>query len=139
MNVKIIDYPNIVTNYPDLKAEGKDIYVNTDFQRYLFEIDKKSYDIIIPNNYMYDGASVPKLFRNIVNIDGKKRVAVLLHDWIYANNGAVGKYKLTRKQADILLYELLKECGAEKPWLTYKAVRMNILTTWGKNEPKFKE
>lgn len=53
------------------------------------------YKIIVPKNFISDGASVPSLITRLAGIqrDGEHRTAALLHDWFYHHKGRLpGEY-----------------------------------------------
>jgi hypothetical protein len=64
------------------------------------------HDMVIPKGTKWDGASIPKLFRNILGSPKSPEYikASLLHDWIYRY------HELPKYHGDIIFaYELLKE------------------------------
>lgn len=98
--------------------------------------------IVVPKNFIYDGASVPSCITRLTGIkrDGEHRAAALLHDWIYHHKGRLpGEYYridfsgesdatwLTwpRKDADRMFGRVMREFGYtrwKRMW-TYRAVR----------------
>lgn len=54
-----------------------------------------------------DYASVPRIFRNIINSYGKHGKAAVIHDWLYANGYKIG---VSREQADKIFLEIMEEC-----------------------------
>jgi len=79
--------------------------------------------ITVPAGFLTDGASVPRVFWNILSPFGSYFPAALIHDYLYSK---VSIWKLTRKQADQLFLEAMKNVGVG--WLTrhtiYRAVRL---------------
>ena len=65
----------------------------------------KRYNIIVrvPEGFMFDGCSIPRLLRNIIPVTGKKLVAGAIHDYLYRTA------QLTREQADWCLFDALNE------------------------------
>lgn len=63
--------------------------------------------IKVPAGFITDLASIPRLFHRIVNpcTSGTRRPAII-HDYLYS-----GATELTRKAADLVLYDALRECG----------------------------
>ena len=67
--------------------------------------------IIVPRNFIYDGASVPSFVSRLTGIkrDGDHRAAALLHDWIYHHKGRLpGQY-----------YRIGFEGGLADTWVTW--------------------
>lgn len=84
--------------------------------------------ITIPEGFETDLASVPKVFRNIVNSYGKNYTrASIVHDWLYSKECDID---ITRKQADDIFLQIMKERGVNfiKRQAIYLAVR-----TFGKS------
>lgn len=85
-------------------------------------------EIIVPSGFITDLASIPRIFHRIVNPckTGTRRPAIV-HDYLYS-----GATPLTRYQADLMLYDALRECGIN--WLLanamYYAVRMGGASHW---------
>ena len=67
--------------------------------------------LIIPKGFRFDGATVPPVIDKIIGIDrwGRHLPAALIHDYIYVNEGRIGGRIFTRKFADKLLRQHLKE------------------------------
>ena len=104
----------------DLKYyDGKDFILEKDY-RYMIG-DKL---IHIPAGFKSDLASVPRVFRNIINTYGEDHTkAAVIHDWLYRNGYKLG---VSRKEADEIFLEVMKEQGAGffKRQLMYRAVRI---------------
>lgn len=85
-------------------------------------------EITIPAGFTTDLASIPRFFYRIVNpcTEGTRRPAIV-HDFIYS-----GATDLTRKQADVIFYDALRECGVN--WLLanamYYALRIGGRWAW---------
>lgn len=64
-------------------------------------------EITVPAGFITDLASIPRICHRIVNpcTTGTRRPAII-HDYLYT-----GISSLTRKQADRVLYDALRECG----------------------------
>ncbi|QCD52795.1 DUF1353 domain-containing protein [Campylobacter sp. RM16192] len=85
--------------------------------------------VVIPAGFIFDGASVPKLFTNIFPKSGARYDrAACLHDWLYATQTT------SRKEADDLFLQAMKADGVN--WITrktiYRAVRMFGWSAWRK-------
>ena len=79
--------------------------------------------IRVPKGFRTDYASVPRIFRNIINSYGKHGRAAVVHDWLYSNQC---KIDITREEADKRFSEIMKECGVGsiKRNLMYRMVRI---------------
>ena len=79
--------------------------------------------IRVPKGFRTDYASVPRIFRNIINSYGKHGRAAVVHDWLYSNQC---KIDITREEADKIFLEIMKECGVGsiKRNLMYRMVRI---------------
>ena len=97
--------------------DGKDFELKTDYR---YEINEKV--IHIPAGFKCDLASVPRLFRNIINTYGSHTKAAVIHDFLYRNGYKVG---ISRKEADKIFLAVMKEQGVGffKRQVMYRAVR----------------
>ena len=79
--------------------------------------------IRVPKGFRTDYASVPRIFRNIINSYGKHGRAAVVHDWLYSSQC---KIDVTREEADKIFLEIMKECGVGsiKRNLMYRMVRL---------------
>jgi hypothetical protein len=83
----------------------------------------------IEKGYTHDGASIPWFGRFLIDRDGVHRESVLLHDYLYENEGRIelgdDDFFYTRKDADQVMRECLKAQGLSswKVFLMYNAVR----------------
>ena len=79
--------------------------------------------ITVPSGFLTDGASIPRIFWNILSPFGSYFPAALIHDFLYSK--ASDKHAFTRRIADRLFLIAMKEIGVG--WLTrriiYRAVR----------------
>ena len=83
-------------------------------------------EILIPNDYTMDCASIPKILHRWFPPDHPKWAqAAVLHDWLYEHRGFVGWGDLSRKQCDKAFLNGMKILGASwfKRWMFYTAVR----------------
>lgn len=82
--------------------------------------------VLIPRGTIWDGASVPAVFRPLIGdpFDGPFALASLLHDLLY------GTRKATREIADLLFWQELiaNGAGTARADIMYRAVRM---FAWG--------
>lgn len=63
--------------------------------------------IVVPKGFKTDYASVPRVFRNIINSYGKHGRAAVIHDWLYSKECPLN---LPRKEADRIFLEIMEEC-----------------------------
>ena len=79
--------------------------------------------IRVPKGFRTDYASVPRIFRSIINSYGKHGRAAVVHDWLYSSQC---KIDVTREEADKIFLEIMKECGVGsiKRNLMYRMVRI---------------
>lgn len=91
--------------------------------------------IVIPAGFETDWASVPWWADGVVPSFGPYAPATIPHDYLYSLGGRLPDGRtFTRKQADDLFLDLLKELGV--PWwkrsLMYRAVRTGGGSGWAK-------
>ena len=79
--------------------------------------------IKVPKGFRTDYASVPKIFRNIINCSGKHGRAAVIHDWLYSSKCALN---ITREKADKIFLEIMEEweVGVIKRNFMYRMVRL---------------
>jgi len=97
-----------------------------------------TYSITVPKGFVYDRASIPRVFWVLIDKDSLSNVAPLFHDLLYRNGGVlptnqVSPYrKFSRKETDDLFLELMTKCGVNK-WrreAAYQAVRRGAELAW---------
>lgn len=93
------------------------------------ELDGNAEVFFITEGFSYDGASVPRGFRWLIERDGLHRESALLHDYLYENKGFGG---LSRKDCDQIFRECLKfqKLPGWKRVLMYGAVRIGGKLYW---------
>nr|DAJ24678.1 MAG TPA: Protein of unknown function (DUF1353) [Caudoviricetes sp.] len=67
--------------------------------------------IVVPKGFKTDYASVPRIFRNIINSYSKHGRGAVVHDWLYSSQC---KTDITREEADKIFLEIMAECGVNK-------------------------
>lgn len=90
-----------------------------------------NYKITVPKGFVYDRASIPRIFWVIIDKDSLSNVAPLFHDLLYRNGGKlpqtqVSPYRtFSRDDTDNLFYELMTRCGVSylRRVAAYEAVR----------------
>ena len=94
-----------------------------------------SYGVVtIPTGFMTDGASIPKVFHNLLGPTGPGWFeAGVLHDFLYSKQSD-RHFKVDRATADMLFKEVMFNLGV--PWhkreMIYRAVRMFGWRSWKK-------
>ena len=97
--------------------------------------------ITVPKGFVYDRASIPKMFWLIIDKDSLSNVAPLFHDYLYRNGGKleqrfVTPYKtFSREDTDNLFLELMEKCGVDnfRRNAAYQAVRRFAKGSWHDN------
>lgn len=95
--------------------------------RYRSGEDRGSLLITVPKGFVNDLASIPRVFRSLIPVDGKHRGAAVIHDYLYALKGAIpSDAHLTRKACDQIFLEAMKVSGVSfiKRHTMYQAVRV---------------
>lgn len=138
------DIELVFPDQPDVYSLYKDTnYCLRGNYSYIWRFNKETYKIVVPNGFVYDGTSVPRILWSIFGIypDGIHRPASLLHDYIYKNMGhmpykssmvffngdwVVGEYTWKRRDVDRLFCRMLRELGVSKfkRRMMFYAVRM---------------
>ena len=91
--------------------------------------------IVVPEGFVYDGASIPRIFWRLIGppMAGKYAHAALLHDYLYVYRG----YKLhgrrvaiTRQQADDFMLTVMVEDDVD--WWRRNAMHKAVRTAGGR-------
>lgn len=85
--------------------------------------------IYVPAGYLTDGASVPRIFWNLLPPWGKYGAAAIVHDYLceFLTIIVDGEpIRITRKQADFILLEAMEVLGV--PWLTRNLMHGAVAT-----------
>ena len=122
--------------YYDQESDSyiKGIRLLADYE-FLFEIpgdpSVKPFRIRIPEGFLSDGASVPRLFWRLLSppIDPQTIAPSIVHDYLYVNGARLG---LTRKIVDLWYSNALSQQGypAWKCNLTYCGIRIGGASHW---------
>lgn len=134
-------------------SEDSDDYLYLLLEPFIYEwvANGKRYRFVIPARFLFDGASVPRLFWSLTGItrDGLERAAACIHDMLYGCRGIVpaGWQQVydpftriwrdcpagwTRKQVDKLFARMLGEYGVtrRRRRVMYLAVRCGGFWPW---------
>lgn len=100
---------------------GSRIFVLTHYFRYIASVGT----ITVPVGFRTDGASVPRIFWNLLDPWGPYFPAALVHDYLYSK-ASTQRGHSSRRQADEIFKEAMFNAGV--PWPTretiYRAVRL---------------
>lgn len=96
----------------------------------------KVYEIVVPQGFPTDLASVPRLFRPSVSRAGRYDLATIVHDWLYYQNGVgwrdAPEIRMPRAEADQALLDVMTAIGIG--WWTrrkiHAAVRVGGWVAW---------
>lgn len=88
--------------------------------------------IVIPIGFQTDGASVPRIFWNIIPPWGRYGMAAVIHDYLYRWQ------RITRRQADDTLLEAMKvkQCARWEYACIWVAVRLFGFCAWKNDRAK---
>ena len=103
-----------------------------------YTYDSGSYKITVFKGFVYDRASIPRIFWVLIDKDSLGNVAPLFHDLLYRHGGVLARNQLSpyrkfsRKETDDLFLELAAKCGVSKlrRELAYEAVRQFGWVAW---------
>ncbi|HEY4533122.1 MAG TPA: DUF1353 domain-containing protein [Fusobacterium sp.] len=108
--------------HPLVNGEKNELY-----QEYVYEIN--GYQIKVPQGFVTDLASVPRIFWSIFPPFGKYTPAAIVHDFLYSKFNDTG---INRTLADRIFLLIMKELGVGylKRNTMYKAVRVFGESSW---------
>lgn len=96
-----------------------------------FIAETLKYKFKIKKGFVFDGASIPKLFWNVIGspFTGKYKEAALVHDALYASE------YFKRKECDDIFLDLMEraDVGYFKRYTMYWAVRIGGDMVWSKH------
>ena len=92
--------------------------------------------IIVPRLFVWDGASIPRLFWLYATpFEPEYETAALVHDYLCNGGETCSGYVCTRREADYVFYELSIRYGVRRSraMLMYSAIRLWALVSlqWG--------
>ena len=123
-----ITIKQVVTNPPhkQFQADGN---IFAYLEPLPYKIIRTGYEIVIPQGFVTDFASVPLAAQSVLPQLGPHSMAAVLHDYLYWDQSC------TREQADLLFYEAMTEYGvsAWRRSVAYWAVRWRGGTAWSEN------
>jgi len=102
---------------------------------WVFSIDGEEY--IIPEGFVFDGASIPKYFWNWLSPIGVLLMPGLVHDWLYANEAFLQKDRtLGEKKTQKYCDEVFRDAAISVNgfffinWIAYYALRAFGWVAW---------
>lgn len=102
----------------------------------LYQIVTRVGNVIVPAGFEHDGASIPRLAWALSGLtpDGLIRAAALVHDFLY-RFAAAGERAVTRAEADLVFYDLMREAGLSRyrAGVAYYGVRAGGWVSWRKH------
>jgi hypothetical protein len=83
-------------------------------------------EFTVPAGFVFDAASVPRIVWPLISALDCGVLAVLAHDWLYAQGGDLAERTYTRHEADLLFLDLMEaeEVPAWRRSPAYRAVRL---------------
>lgn len=87
-------------------------------------------NIAIPAGFITDLASIPRVFHSLIPVNGKHRLAAVVHDYLYVIQDR------QRIKADALFLEAMEVAGVRftQRWTMYLAVRAGGWLPWARRE-----
>ena len=86
-------------------------WTKKDSQRHELLAPLVAYDdnqtIEVPKGFKTDFASIPRIFRVLIEPTGKHSLAAVLHDYLYTKGSQMG---ISRKRADKIFYDAMRNC-----------------------------
>lgn len=69
--------------------------------------------ITVPQGFVYDGASIPRLAWSLIGLSPFCEIlgAATVHDWLYVNSGRVDEGYYPKLEADRIFYDLMRQSG----------------------------
>lgn len=97
-------------------------------------VTQAGYAIQVPSGFVTDLASIPRVLRLLIQVNGRHSDAAIIHDWLYYKKGRVGLRTFTRKQCDDFFFEAMLESGVPKwkAWTMWSGVRVGGWVAWSK-------
>lgn len=78
--------------------------------------------VVIPEGFVTDLASIPRIFTPLIPIAGRHRLAGILHDYMYATGGCYGLF--SRETCDIVFLEAMEHLGVK--WFRRKIMYLTV-------------
>lgn len=84
----------------------------------------------VPRGFITDLASIPRVLRTVINVNGKSRQAAVLHDYLYCGQGLTGA--LSRAECDRIFRDAMRDEGVNwlQRWAMWAGVRLGGWLYW---------
>ncbi len=125
--------PGIVIKIPDMKvymdSKQDDEWILTSEMVYFSPVFG---EIRIEPGFVSDLASIPSIAQPVFKVNGRSRLAAVLHDKLYETKGKMPSRNFTRAESDYLFLEAMTGLGVKfiKRNLMYAAVKAGGWTYW---------
>ena len=88
--------------------------------------------VVVPEGFETDFASIPLLFQRIIPVNGNHRLPAVVHDYLYSVKGRLPSITLSRQQCDRVLLTAMEEknVNAWRRLAMYGAVRIGGQFHW---------
>lgn len=118
-------WPNPI--YEDL-PDGRTIRLREPYRRVVW-CDGRRFEVVVPEGFESDLASIPRIFRGLLGQRGRFNRAALVHDWLYSS----GRY--SRRTADRVFRAIMEQDGVPtwKIVVMYPGVRVGAWVAWNKH------
>ena len=95
---------------------------------------RMGYEIVVPAGFITDLASIPRAFRGVFSVNGRSRMAAVLHDWLYCSQSSGARPRFSRAECDAIFYEALAACdvGLIERNAMWLGVRAGGWLYWGR-------
>lgn len=97
-------------------------------------VTKKGFSIVVPKGSVSDLASIPRVLRLFIQVNGRHSDAAIIHDWLYYKKGHSGARQFTREECDAIFYEAMLESEVPKlkAWTMWMGVRVGGWVAWNR-------
>jgi hypothetical protein len=104
---------------------------------YIFWSHRLMQPIVVPRWFITDLASIPRIFKPLISVNERHRLASIPHDLIYTLQ-ALGQSTIKRKEADKVLSDFckLQHVSNATRRMIYWAVRAGGWAVWGKTQKR---
>lgn len=97
-------------------------------------ITNELFTVMVPKGFVTDLASIPRVLRLLIQVNGRHSDAAIIHDWLYYKKGNVCFWTFSRKECDDIFYQAMLESGVPK-WKArtmWSGVRVGGWLAWRK-------
>lgn len=114
-------------NSPNMRVIGKRNFKLSEPMMYDSDIVGR---VRVPAGFVTDLASIPRIFQSLIPVNGKHRLAAIVHDYLVRGGATIGGKQIDRAVADKVFLEAMTILRVNwlKRRLMYRAVA--LATTW---------